>query len=155
MHIYIHTRNLSPAFNPSRLAPVEHAHAHAQGHTLGEIPYTGAVGSQLQRLMTEAGGSHLKHSGSRLAIFTVMIDDRVSSRSKLFRVLVLFSPTTEKTRSASEFEWGSTKTNLAIRDILSNLLIPLNNVDRKLNYSQVCLCSIKLIMSMGIPMSSE
>ena len=40
---------------------------------------------------------------------------RVSSRAKLFRVLVLFSPTTEKTRSASEFEWGSTKTNLAIR----------------------------------------
>jgi len=34
MHIYIHTQNLSSAFNPSMLAPVEHAHA--QGHTLIE-----------------------------------------------------------------------------------------------------------------------
>ena len=40
MHIYIHTRNLSSAFNQSRLAPVEHARAHAQGHTLKEMPYT-------------------------------------------------------------------------------------------------------------------
>jgi len=27
-------------FNPSRLAPVEHTHAHAQGHTLMETDYT-------------------------------------------------------------------------------------------------------------------
>jgi len=34
IHIYIYIHNLSSAFNPSRLAPVEHAHA--QGHTLIE-----------------------------------------------------------------------------------------------------------------------
>ncbi|KAK0149238.1 hypothetical protein N1851_010235 [Merluccius polli] len=39
-------------------------------------------------LMTEAGGSHLKHCGSRLAIFTVMMDDS-SSRAKLFRGVVV------------------------------------------------------------------
>ena len=38
MHIYIHTQNYSSAFNPSRLALVEHANA--QGHTLIE---TGAI----------------------------------------------------------------------------------------------------------------
>jgi len=40
MHIYILTWNLSSAFNPSRLAPVEHAH----GHTLiktGAIHWSG------------------------------------------------------------------------------------------------------------------
>jgi len=38
---------LLSAFNPSRLAPVEHTHAHAQGHTLIETDaiYTGAVSS--------------------------------------------------------------------------------------------------------------
>ena len=45
------TRNYSSAFNPSRLAPVEHTHAHAQGYTLMETDAmcTGAVGSLSQR----------------------------------------------------------------------------------------------------------
>ena len=33
MHMQGNTQNLSSAFNPSTLAPVEHTHAHAQGHT--------------------------------------------------------------------------------------------------------------------------
>ncbi len=43
-----------------------------------------------------------------------MMDNRVPSSDKLFLVLVLFSPTMEKTLSASAFEWGSTNTNAAI-----------------------------------------
>lgn len=47
------------------------------------------------------GGSHLKQFGSRDAIFTDMMEDSVPSSAKLFLVLVLFSPTIEKTLSVS------------------------------------------------------
>ena len=56
--------------------------------------------------------------GSRPAILIVMMDDNVPSRARLFLVLVLFSPTTEKTLSASALEWGKTRTSLAIVDSL-------------------------------------
>ncbi len=58
-------------------------------------------------LMIGVGDSHLKHCGSRPVIFTVMIDDSVLSRPKLFLVLVLFKPTMENTLSASAFECHS------------------------------------------------
>ncbi len=60
--------------------------------------------------MISEGGSHLKQ-GSRLAIFMVIIDDRVPSNARLFLLLVLFSPTTENTLSASAFAWGNTRTS--------------------------------------------
>ncbi len=50
--------------------------------------------------MISEGGSHLKQ-GSRLAIFMVIIDDKVPSNARLFLLLALFSPTTENTLSAS------------------------------------------------------
>ena len=56
--------------------------------------------------MTSEGGSHLKQ-GSRSAIFMAIIEDRVPSNARLFLVLVLFSPTTENTLSASAFEWAT------------------------------------------------
>ncbi len=62
--------------------------------------------------MISEGGSHLKQ-GSRLAIFMVIIDDKVPSNARLFLLLVLFSPTTENTLSASAFAWGNTRTSLA------------------------------------------
>ncbi len=69
------------------------------------------------------GGSHLKQ-GSRLAIFMVIIDDKVPSNARLFLLLVLFSPTTENTLSASAFAWGNTRTSLATAASLSNSLAP-------------------------------
>lgn len=45
---------------------------------------------------TEVGGSHLKHCGSGPAILTAMMDDRVPSSAKLFLVLVLFRPTSQR-----------------------------------------------------------
>ena len=71
--------------------------------------------------MTSEGGSHLKQ-GSRSAIFMAIIEDRVPSNARLFLVLVLFSPTTENTLSASAFEWGNTRTSLATAASLSNSL---------------------------------
>ena len=71
---------------------------------------------------TGVGGSHLKHCGSRPAILTVMMDDRVPSSAKLFLVLVLFSPTMQKTLSVPAFKWGSTSTNAAILESLPNCL---------------------------------
>ncbi len=50
--------------------------------------------------MISEGGSHFKQ-GSRLAIFMVIIDDKVPSNARLSLLLVLFSPTTENTLSAS------------------------------------------------------
>ncbi len=41
--------------------------------------------------MISEWGSHLKQ-GSRLAIFMVIIDDKVPSNARLFLLLVLFSP---------------------------------------------------------------
>ena len=73
--------------------------------------------------MTSEGGSHLKQ-GSRLAIFMAIIEDRVPSNASLFLVLVLFSPTTENTLSASASEWGNTRTSLATATSLSNSLVP-------------------------------
>ncbi len=73
--------------------------------------------------MISKGGSHLKQ-GSRLAIFMVIIDDRVPSNSRLFLLLVLFSPTTENTLSASAFAWGNTSTRLVTAASLSNSLAP-------------------------------
>lgn len=54
----------------------------------------------------------ISEGGSRLAIFMVIIDDRVPSNARLFLLLVLFSPTTENTLSASAFAWGNTRTSL-------------------------------------------
>ncbi len=73
--------------------------------------------------MVSEGGSHLKQ-GSRLAIFMVIIDDKVPSNARLFLLLVLFSPTTENTLSASAFAWGNTRTSLATAASLSNSLAP-------------------------------
>ena len=64
-------------------------------------------------------GSHLKQ-GSRSAIFIAIMDDKVPSRAKLFLVLVLFNPTTENTL----FEWGRTRTSLAMVASLGNRLTP-------------------------------
>src|SRR4029434_7737005 len=64
----------------------------------------------LEALVTSEGGSHLKQ-GSRSAIFMSIIEGRVPSTARLFLVLVLFSPTTENTLSASAFEWGNTRTS--------------------------------------------
>ena len=75
-------------------------------------------------LMTDIGGSYLKHCGSMSAIFTVMMDDRVPSRAIVFLVLVLLRPTMEKNVSASALECGRTNTRLAIVESLGNLLIP-------------------------------
>ena len=58
------------------------------------------------------------------AIFTVIMEESVPSRAKLFLTLVLFNPTMENTLSASAFECGSVITSLATLDSLSNLLIP-------------------------------
>ncbi len=73
--------------------------------------------------MISEGGSHLKQ-GSRLAIFMVIIDDKVPSNARLSLLLVLFSPTTENTLSASAFAWGNTRTSLATAASLSNALAP-------------------------------
>ncbi len=73
--------------------------------------------------MISEGGSRLKQ-GSRLAIFMVIIDDKVPSNARLFLLLVLFSPTTENTLSASAFAWGNTRTSLAMAASLSNSLAP-------------------------------
>ncbi len=73
--------------------------------------------------MISEWGSHLKQ-GSRLAIFMVIIDDRVPSNARLFLLLVLFSPTTENTLSASAFAWGNTSTRLVTAASLSNSLAP-------------------------------
>ncbi len=67
-------------------------------------------------------GGYLLKQGSRLAIFMVIIDDKVPSNARLFLLLVLFSPTTENTLSASVFAWGNTRTSLAAS--LSNSLAP-------------------------------
>ena len=71
----------------------------------------------LEALRTSEGGSHLKQ-GSRSAIFMVIIEDRVPSSARLFLVLVLFSPTTENTLSASALmltsDAGSVALNSAI-----------------------------------------
>ncbi len=72
--------------------------------------------------MVSEGGSYLKQ-GSRLAIFMVIIDDKVPSNARLF-LLVLFSPTTENTLSASAFAWGNTRTSLATAASLLNSLAP-------------------------------
>ncbi len=73
--------------------------------------------------MISEGGSHLKQ-GSRLAIFMVIIDDKVPSNGRPFLLLVLFSPTTENTLSASGFALGNTRTSLATAASLSNSLAP-------------------------------
>ncbi len=65
-------------------------------------------------------GGYLLKQGSRLAIFMVIIDDKVPSNARLFHLLVLFSPTTETTLSASAFAWGNTRTSLATAASLSN-----------------------------------
>ncbi len=70
--------------------------------------------------MISEGGSHLKQ-GSRLAIFMVIIDDKVPSNARPFLLLVLFS---ENTLSASAFAWGNTRTSLAMAASLSNSLAP-------------------------------
>ncbi len=69
-------------------------------------------------------GGYLLKQGSRLAIFMVIIDDKVPSNARLFLLLVLFSPTTENTLSASAFAWGNTRTSLAKAASLSNSLAP-------------------------------
>ena len=69
-------------------------------------------------------GSHLKQFGSIPAIFRVIIEDNVPSRTKLFRVDVLFKPAMENTLSASALEWGSTRTKDAILDSLPNWFRP-------------------------------
>ena len=55
MQIQGNTRNYSSAFNPSRLAPVEHTHAHAQGHTLMETDAVHWSGGQSFRAPGEHG----------------------------------------------------------------------------------------------------
>src|SRR4029434_6720309 len=77
----------------------------------------------LEALMTSEWGSHLKQ-GSRSALFMAIIEDRVPSNARLYLALVLFSPTTENTLSASAFEWGNTTTRLATAASLSNSLAP-------------------------------
>ncbi|ROL48955.1 hypothetical protein DPX16_1895 [Anabarilius grahami] len=52
----------------------------------------------------QTGGSHVRRCGSRPANFTVIDDDTIPCRAKLFLVLVLFKPTMENTLSASAFE---------------------------------------------------
>src|SRR4029434_1689471 len=66
----------------------------------------------LVALMTSKGRSHLKQ-GSRSVISMRIIESTVPSNARLFLVLVLFSPTTENTLSASALEWGNTRTSLA------------------------------------------
>lgn len=53
-----------------------------------------------------------------------MMDDRVPSRAKLFRVLVLLRPTTENTLSASAFECGRTRTSFETAESLWNWSTP-------------------------------
>lgn len=76
-----------------------------------------------EALMSVDEGSYLKQ-GSRPAILIVIIDDRVPSKAKLFLVLVMFSPTTENTHSASALEWGRTRTSLAMLASLWNWPTP-------------------------------
>ncbi len=81
--------------------------------------------------MVSEGGYHLKQ-GSRLAIFMVIIDDKVPSNARLFLLLVLFSPTTENTLSASAFARGNTRTSLVTAASLLNSLAlsPMENAPR-------------------------
>ena len=50
------TQNYSSAFNPSRLPPVEHTHAHAQGHTLMETASGGTVPCSRAPPLWQGGG---------------------------------------------------------------------------------------------------
>ena len=74
--------------------------------------------------------------------------DRVPSCAELFLVLVLFSPTAEKTLSASAFEWGSTNTDAAILESLPNWLKPLKNEPWASINSNALLLLFHLTMSM-------
>lgn len=66
----------------------------------------------------------MKHFGSSPAIYKVKIEDKVPSSARLFLVLVLFKPTTEKTLSTSALEWGRTRMSLEMADSRPNLSIP-------------------------------
>jgi len=62
----------------------------------------------------------ISEGGSRLAIFTVIINDQVPCNDRVLLLLVLFSPTSENTLSASAFAWDNTRTSLATAASISN-----------------------------------
>lgn len=73
--------------------------------------------------MISEGGSHLKQ-GSRLAIFMVIIDDRVPSNARPFLLLVLFSPTTETPSQHLRLHGATPGPVWATAASLSNSLAP-------------------------------
>ncbi len=97
--------------------------------------------------MTGVGGSHLKHCGSRPAIFTLIMDDSILFRAKLFLVLVLFKLTIENTLSASASEWGS-HSSLCRNPYPCHQGINMCTKNRKKN--EMCTLSLSLSLSLSL-----
>ena len=65
--------------------------------------------------------------GSRADILMVIMDERVPSRARLMILaLVLLSPTTENTLSASASERGNASTSFAVVASLINIVNPVS-----------------------------